>query len=174
MEIRILLPADDRRAFASGNPDLDRFFHAYAGQNQFRHHLGTTYIAVEGGQILGYVTIAAGGINIEDLPIAERRKLPDYPLPVLRLARLAVGHQAQGVGIGSQLLRYVLLVALRMADEIGCVGVLVDAKQDAVAFYERLGFKQVELLEGESNARPIPISMFLPMRAIRAADQPPK
>ena len=39
---------DDRTRFRSGDADLDRFFQAYAGQNQFRHHIGTTYVAVEG------------------------------------------------------------------------------------------------------------------------------
>ena len=48
MEIRALREEDDRAAFRSGDPDLDRFLHRYAGQNQFRHHVGTTYVAVEG------------------------------------------------------------------------------------------------------------------------------
>jgi hypothetical protein len=38
---RPLAPSDDRAIFRSGDADLDRFFHRYAGQNQFRHHLGT-------------------------------------------------------------------------------------------------------------------------------------
>ncbi len=42
MEIRPLREADDRTTFHSGEPDLDRFFVKYAGQNQFRHHIGTT------------------------------------------------------------------------------------------------------------------------------------
>jgi hypothetical protein len=44
--IRRLEPSDDRRRFTSGNPALDRFFQRFAGQNQFRHHVGVTYIAV--------------------------------------------------------------------------------------------------------------------------------
>jgi hypothetical protein len=58
IQIRGLEPGDDRSRFSSGNPDLDRFFHRFAGQNQFRHHIGVTYVAVEGGDILGFVTIA--------------------------------------------------------------------------------------------------------------------
>jgi hypothetical protein len=38
-----------RTAFRSGDPDLDRFLVKYAGQNQFRHHIGTSYVAVEAG-----------------------------------------------------------------------------------------------------------------------------
>ena len=37
----------DRTSFRSGDADLDRFFHQFARQHQFRHHLGVTYVAVE-------------------------------------------------------------------------------------------------------------------------------
>jgi hypothetical protein len=91
IEIRTLRPGDDRTAFRSGDPDLDRFFHQFAGQNQFRHHLGVTYVAVDDARVLGFATVAAAQLEIDDLPLAVRRKLPRYPLPVLRLARLAGG-----------------------------------------------------------------------------------
>ena len=48
MEVRALRATDDRTTFRSGDPDLDRFLAKYAAQNQFRHHIGTTYVAVEG------------------------------------------------------------------------------------------------------------------------------
>ena len=47
IRIRRLEPRDDRSEFHSGNIDLDRFFQRYAGQNQFRHHIGTTYVATQ-------------------------------------------------------------------------------------------------------------------------------
>lgn len=40
IEVRLLRQEDDRSQFRSGQPDLDRFFARYAGQNQFRHHIG--------------------------------------------------------------------------------------------------------------------------------------
>ena len=45
IDIRPLRRDDNRQAFSSGDADLDRFFHKYAGQNQFRLHIGTTYVA---------------------------------------------------------------------------------------------------------------------------------
>src|SRR5262245_17225437 len=89
-ELRALRDDDDRAGFRSADADLDRFFHRFAGQNQFRHHLGVTYVAVEDGRILGYATTAPGHVEIDQLPAAARKKLPAYPLPILRLARLAV------------------------------------------------------------------------------------
>src|SRR5882724_9478454 len=103
MEIRPLREGDDRSRFQSGSPELDRFLRQFAGQNQFKHHIGVTYVAADGRRILGYATIAPGHVEIEDLPMSERRKLPRYPLPVVRLARLAVDESARGQGLGTQL-----------------------------------------------------------------------
>ena len=169
IEIRALREGDDRTAFRSGAADLDRFFQEFAGQNQFRHHLGVTYVAVQDRSIIGYATVAAAHVEIEDLPLPTRRKLPRYPLLVLRLARLAVDQSARGQGVGLQLLRFVLRLARQMADEYGCVGVVVDAKPEAEAFYAKYGCIAVDAVEGRSDARPAPTPMFLSMRAIREA-----
>ena len=172
IEIRALRERDDRASFRSGDADLDRFFRQFAGQNQFRHHLGVTYVASDDRRILGFATVAAAHVEIDELPASERRTLPQYPLPVLRLARLAVDQEAQGQGLGLQILRFVLTLALRMANDYGCVGVVVDAKPDAVTFYAKYGFLAVEAVEGGSDARPAPTPMFLSTRAIRAAASP--
>lgn len=172
MEIRALRPSDDRSAFESGDEALDRFFHRYAGQNQFRHYIGVTYVAVEDDRILGFATVAPRHIDMEDLPERVRKKLPRYPLPVLGLVRLAVDRSAQSLGLGGQLLRFVLKLATTMADEVGCAGVVVDAKHGAVDFYAKYGFVPFEPLEGQSEARPRPIAMWLPIQAIRKASQP--
>lgn len=173
MEIRALRSSDDRSAFRSGDEALDRFFHRYAGQNQFRHYLGVTYIAVDAGWILGFVTVAARHLEVEELPERTRRKLPRYPVPTLGLARLAVDRSAQSKGIGGQLLRFVLKIAAKMAEEVGCAGVIVDAKPGAIDFYARYGFKPVEPLEGHSEARPQPTAMWLGINAIKRSLEPP-
>jgi GNAT superfamily N-acetyltransferase len=161
-EIHRLTPAHDRSRFCSGNPDLDRFFARYAGQNQFRHHIGTTYVAIAaGGPIAGFATVSASEISPDSMPTSKRKGLARYPLPVLRLARLAVDEGYKGQGVGSLLLRAVLELAARMADDLGCVGVVVDAKPDAVAFYDRLGFVPLEVVAGELGDRPQPLPMFL-------------
>lgn len=169
MEIRALHAGDDRSHFSCGDADLDRFFSKYAGQNQFRHYLGTTYVAVERGSILAFATVSPGHMEIDSLPASERKKLPSYPLPILRLARLGVDRPAQGQGLGAALLRFVLQLAIEMADQYGCVGVVVDAKPASVAFYAEHGFRELEVLEGAADARPQPKAMFLSMRTIRAA-----
>ena len=75
----------------------------------------------------------------------------------------------QGRGVGAELLRFVLGIAVRMAGDVGCIGVLVDAKAAAVGFYAKYGFEKVEAVEGRSDARPEPTLMFLSVAAVRRA-----
>lgn len=170
VSIRALREDDPRSGFRSGNEDLDRFFHRHAASNQFIEHIGSTYVAVdERGTLLGFVTLAAATISADAFPSTRKRRLPSYPLPALRLARLAVALEAQERGIGTLLIRYVFAQALEQANRTGCVGVLVDAKPDAVAFYERLGFEPQDAVEGRLTSHPEPVPLFLPHAMIVAA-----
>lgn len=165
-QIRKLLPTDDRSGFRCGDPDLDRYFERYVGQNQFRHHLGVTYVSLDADRITGFVTVVAGEVQLTDLPPSLRRRLPVYRLPALRIARLAVHEGDQGHGLGVALLRFSFVLAIRMRDELGCVGVIVDAKPEAITFYEAYGFVATEPQSGELGDRPAPTPMFLPVEAI--------
>ncbi|MCZ7583105.1 MAG: GNAT family N-acetyltransferase [Deltaproteobacteria bacterium] len=169
IEIRPLREDDDRRDFSCGQPDLDRFFQYYAGQNQFRFHISVTYVAAAGNRIVGFATVAAGSILTDQLPSARlKRSLPGYPLPVLRLARLAVDRRVQRAGVGAALMRHILHRALDQRNELGCIGVVTDAKPEAVSFYERYDFVAINgILEGAMHASPIP--MFLPIATVAAS-----
>lgn len=164
VEISALRRDDDRDGFHSGDAALDVYFHRYAGQNQFRHHIGVSYIAVEGSDILGFVTVAAGSLDADDLPTG--RTMPPYPMPVLRVARLAVDERYLGHGVGQSLLRFSIELAERLRDELGCVGVVVDAKPDAVPFYDRFGFEPIQVEVGATRAKPAPTLMFLALAAV--------
>jgi GNAT superfamily N-acetyltransferase len=169
VEIRPLVREDDRSQFSCGQGDLDRFFEHYASQNQFKLHLSVTYVAVVQGRIAGFATVAGAVLERASLPSPRQRKrFPGYPLPVLRLARLGVDSRARGVGIGKALLRHVLVLALEQRDRSGCVGVVTDAKPEAVPFYERLGFQRLDgISEGLLVGEPLP--MFLGIETIAAS-----
>ena len=123
IEIRPLAKDDDRSDFTCGLADLDRFFEHYAGQNQFKLHLAVSYVALVDQRIVGFATVAASAIERVNVPSARlRKRLPAYPLPVLRLARFAVDQRAQGAGIGRALALFaaqLLLNALWMPVAFG-------------------------------------------------------
>jgi len=170
-DVRIspLQRSDDRSGFRSGNIDLDRYFQRYAGQNQFRHHLGTTYVAVTAERICGFATVNPGELTADSIPKSLRARLPAYPLPILRISRLAVDERDQGKGLGRLLLKAMFGMALDLRDRFGCMGVIVDAKPDAVGFYEGLGFMKLGVTSGDLGDRPEPIPMFLPVKKIAQA-----
>jgi GNAT superfamily N-acetyltransferase len=169
--IRRLLVGDDTSCFRCGDPEHDLFLQRYAGQNQDRLFVGTTYAALDGPRVVGYVTVAVGQVDRDNVPSQARGGLPRYPLPVLRLARLAVDEAFQGRGLGRRLAAYAFAVAVQVRAAAGCVGVVVDALAGRESFYEDLGFVELELTSGQSPIRPQPVAMFLPIIAVEAALQ---
>jgi GNAT superfamily N-acetyltransferase len=165
-EVRLLRPQDDRSNVCSGDIDLDRYFIWFAGQNQFRHHIGASYVAIDAERVLGFATVSPGEVEVADLPEGSTGRLPRYPLPVLRLARLAVNREDQGRGVGGLLLVTVFELTRELARTVGCMGVVVDAKATAVPFYRRLGSRPKDTLAGALEDRPVPTPMYLPLSAI--------
>ena len=161
MQIRRLRGSDDTAAFSCGDAGLDRFLSSHAWRNQDALGIGVTYVAPAGERIAAFMTLAAGSVARDHVRESERATLPRYPLPVVRLARLGVDSRAQGEGLGGALVDFALHVAWAMRERVGCIGVAVDALPEAVAYYERLGFESIAVLEGSSALRPRPVPMHL-------------
>jgi predicted N-acetyltransferase YhbS len=119
------------------------------------------------GRSAGYVTVVPSEIEAERIAPALRKSLPHYPLPVLRLARLAVDELFRRKGIGSELLYSVFQLALAMARDFGCTGILVDAKPGAESYYAQYGFVPVETMETIPARAETP--MFLAIGKVEAA-----
>ena len=109
-------------------------------------------------RVLGYYSISAGAIDRENLPARAAKRFPAFPIPVARLARLAVDQALQGRGLGEHLLLDALNRVLRASVDIGIVAVLLDAKHEkARRFYARYEF---ESLPDQ------PLRLWLPLAAI--------
>lgn len=131
-----------RTGFDCGKPSLTDFLHKLVTQYEKRN-LGRTYVAVRSAetQVLGYYSLATGGLRLEDLTESEAKKLPRHPVPVVLLARLAVDQTVQGQGLGKVLLRDALQRVLQVSEHVGIHSVVVDAIDDAAAeFYKHYGF----------------------------------
>lgn len=131
----------DREAFDCGNSDLNRWFREVASQHK-RKLVSGTFVVTESAlatEVLGFYAISLLELLNDELPTALKKRLPQR-VPAFRLGRLAVSVSHRGKRIGEHLLFDAIDRATRVSQEIGGVGVVVDAKDSAVEFYRRYGF----------------------------------
>lgn len=133
----------DRPGFSCGVTELDDYLRRRAGQHQ-REGIATTHVLVDVDQptiILGYCSLAAAQLGLTELQEADRARLPAYPVPAMRIGRLAVSVTAQGKGHGRLLLGHAVNLALSVGHTMGVRILIVDAKDaGAVEFYRHYGF----------------------------------
>jgi len=92
--------------------------------------------------VVGYYALATGAIADAMATGRVRRNMTE-PIPVMVIARLAVDHAHQGMGLGSALLRDALLRTLAVAEAVGIRAVLPHAMSvDARRFYIHHGFAE--------------------------------
>lgn len=159
--IRILAIREEHRReeFDCGVEALNTYLRRYARQNHEKN-IARTYVMVdEAKRVLGYYSLASASIEFGSLPADYAKRLPKYPVPAVRIARLAVSMTAQGKGLGERLLVDALKRILAVSAEVGVHVVLVDAKNDkAKVFYQRYGFGE---LYDESA------TLFMPLETVR-------
>lgn len=134
----------DRRAFDSGEPFLDLYLQQQATQHH-REGISTTHVLIDEARpadIIGYYTLAAAQMLLTDLQENDRRRLPRYPVPAIRLGRLAVNLSVQGRGHGELLLGHAVARCLALREQLGVRVLLVDALHErAAGFYQAYGFR---------------------------------
>ncbi|HHZ24266.1 TPA: GNAT family N-acetyltransferase [Xanthomonas vasicola pv. zeae] len=135
----------DREGFACGEPTLD----AYLRQQAAQHHragISTTHVLVDDGDpahILGYYSLSAAQLLLTDLQKEDRKHLPTYPVPAIRMGRLAVSTSEQGKGHGDYLLAHAVARCLGLRDQLGVRVLLVDALHEKAArFYRAYGCRE--------------------------------
>lgn len=150
----------DRKTFDCGEPALDDYLARFSRQNH-EQGVARTFVATDPLQperILAYYSLTVGNLDKANFPASAIKRLPNFPVAVARLARLAVDRSMQGKGLGEDLLIDALLRCQRIAEDAGIFAVVIDAKHDkAKAFYARYEF---ESLPDQ------PLTLWLPMKAL--------
>ena len=119
---------------------LNEFLSKYAQKND-KLRIGKTFIALnQQDKIVGYFTLATAQVAYQEIPDDYRGKLPKYPIPALRIARLAVDKELEGKGVGKWLLAQAFIKIIQVADVTGIYFIIVDAKETSKSFYEHYGF----------------------------------
>lgn len=141
---------DATAGFASGVHALDDYFRRHAAANDAAG-VGRAYVLrrastdpAEWPAVLGFYTLSMALIESAQASEVLQQKLPKYPLPVALIGRLAVDARVARRGLGERLLIDALRRVVDAAALIGCVGIIVDAKDEAAeAFYAKYDFTTV-------------------------------
>lgn len=129
----------DKTAFSCGKASLDDFLRLYATHNE-KSGYSRTFVALDGSRVVGYYSLSASVIAFDQAPLELVRRSPRYPIPAIRLARLAVDASCHGQGIGSDALFDAYARVLKLADDIGVRVLEIDAiDEQARSFYLRYG-----------------------------------
>jgi predicted N-acetyltransferase YhbS len=127
-------------SFDCGSEPLNRFLTRFALTNQ-QAGSSQTYLALDKDRIVGFYTLVFAQVAHEDAPLRVTKGLAHHPVPVMLIARLAVGVDYQGKGLGSGLLKDAMIRTIQAADIAGIRAIVVHAKDDAArSFYERFDF----------------------------------
>lgn len=126
-----------------------------------------TYVITDRQQedrVVGFAALTAAGVEPRDAPDRVRAGMPQQPIPVVLLARLAVDSSVQGHGVGAFLLADVMRRTLSAADVIAVRALLVHAKDEAAGgFYRRFGF---------ASSPSDPLHLMLLIKDLRASALP--
>lgn len=132
----------DRKGFDCGDEALNRWFRQVARQHQEKRISSTFVVVAEAAstEVMGFYAISLAELINADLPEPYRKRLPEK-IPVFRLGRLATARNHQGKRIGEFMLFDAIDRVMRVAQDVGGVGLVVDAKPSAVTFYQQYGFE---------------------------------
>jgi GNAT superfamily N-acetyltransferase len=145
--IRYVADKHDVSAFDCGDSDLNDFLKSDAGKYE-NEHLSHTRLAFLDGELAAYLTILSDCIVLKT---PEKKKALGllrgshqliYSFPAIKIGRLGVHSSLQRSGVGRELLKYTVGLAVRLNKElgIGCRFITVDAYPDSVTWYQKNGF----------------------------------
>ena len=160
VSVKEISPKSAFKKFDCDVNELNEFFSRFALKND-ELGIGKTFVALDkDNKIAGYFTLATAQVAFDTIPDNYRNRLPKYPIPSLRIARLAVNKDFKGMGVGKWLLSQAFIKILHVADVTGIYFIIVDAKETSKSFYEHFGF--IKFFDQK-------LSYFLPVETVRKA-----
>lgn len=150
----------NRNHFDCGVEPLNAYLRSTARQH-IEKQISMTYVLVDEAAnqvILGYFTVGICGVMAAEMSPLFAKKYPPK-LPAVRLGRLAVERQQQGNRLGKALLFAAIKHYWKVAESVGGMALIVDAKDERAAdFYRHFGF-QPFLTD--------PLKLFLPFGTVK-------
>lgn len=149
-----------QKAFDCGH-EVINIFVARALKQQTQRNISVAYVLTEDDTtFVGFYTLMSASIHKEELSALAPGSLPRQ-VPVAKLAMLGVSTIYKGQGLGKGLLRHAMEVTATASEQIGMLGLYLDADDGAYDFYIKHTF--IPLKPRQS---PNPTPMFLPTSTI--------
>lgn len=149
-----------RLDFDCGDDAMNEFLRRYARQSH-EQHASKTYCAIDDadpGRILGFYTIAPSAVEHDQAPETMTRGLARHEVSGFKLARIATDLTTAGHGLGGELLVAAALRCLKVANEVGGMLFIIDAKGERAArWYAKFG---AEPLRDHPLTLVIPLATF--------------
>jgi len=141
LKVELLTKKHVKDHFDCGVFSLNEYLVRFARQND-QKNISRTFVAVDNNKrVFGYYSINTASIEFREIPENIAKGLPRYPIPAVRLSRLAVDLKMQSTGLGERLLINALKRVYLSGREMGIKCIIVDSINDkAKAFYEHYGF----------------------------------
>ncbi len=138
--------------FKSGTDSLDNFIFNDS-KDYIREGYSQVYFLREKGKnvIIGFFAISCGYLDFRRSLKVKRIKF----IPSILLGQLAIDMNYQEKGYGSDIIKKVMTICLKVGEKVGCRMVIVDAITDlrTLRFYKRLRFKYLIKDAGEKIER---------------------
>jgi predicted GNAT family N-acyltransferase len=147
----------DRSLFSCGVAALDEYLLRFAVQ-QSKKGVSIVRVLIDSRApqtILGYYSLSAAQVEVDQLDERTRKKLPRYPVPCFRMGRFAVNAAHHGQGLGKVLIGCAVERCLLAKNHVAAYALIVDAKDaQAKKFYQHYGF---------AACRDNPLALYLPL-----------
>ena len=129
-------------SFDCGHVALNEFLQRYALVNQ-KSNSSQTYVSCNAGHVAGFYSLTVGSVEPSHSAPRMLKGIPQHPVPVMILARLAIDQKHQRQGLGKALLKNALLRTVQAADIAGIRALLIHAKdEEARSWYRHWEFEE--------------------------------
>ena len=126
------------------NIELEKHIKQYAFNHQKEGLFQTYFYVDDNDNFLGYISVSVATIErtkIEDeLDISSSIK---YSIPAIKITRLCVFDDFCSKGIGTLLMTFANILAIVQQKKVGCRALIVDSKPEAIEFYKRFNFVEI-------------------------------
>jgi hypothetical protein len=120
-EVEAISESHDVSRFDCGDHEsLNDWLKRFALTSQ-RNESARTYVVHRNSLVVGYYSISAGSVSVEEAAVRISKGLRRHAIPVILLARLAVDKHEKGAGLGKTLLKDALARIAQAADTVGLV-----------------------------------------------------